>query len=99
MQRIFMEIAELRSILQQLKGQQKTFLTLSEAADYLGISYSDMSKKSSLNVITKYKPAKMVYYRREDLDNWILKHRIKSEEELTNEINQYDRKGGQCYGK
>ncbi len=68
--------------------EQKTILTFKEATDYLGISESSLYKLTSSCAITFYKPnGGKIYFKREDLDKWMLQNEVKSvtqrEEELT----------------
>ena len=97
---MFLAIAELKAILNELNVHQKSFLTVQEASVYLSISESELYKKTSKKEIPYHQPGgKLIYFFRQDLENWILKHRVKSDEELTQEINLKDRKGGRYYGK
>lgn len=68
---------------------QKTFLTLPEAADYLSVSKSTVYQMTHRKTIPFYKPnggqGGKVYFRVEDLDNYICSGRIKSESELIQE--------------
>ena len=51
---------------------EKAFLTISEAAKYLNLSKARMYKYSSQKRITHYKTMRKVYFKREDLDAFIL---------------------------
>ncbi len=50
----------------------KNLFTLDEASDYLTISKSDLYKKTSQKAIQFYKPGKHIYFKKTDLDNYIL---------------------------
>ncbi len=61
----------------------KEYLTVQEAADFLGLSSSLIYKLTSKHEIPVYKPnGKTVFIRRDDLNRWIAKNKILSEEEI-----------------
>lgn len=65
---------------------QKEFLTLGEAAVYAGISKSYLYKLTSQRLISFYRPAsKLIYFKRIELDAWILNNRNATHDELANE--------------
>lgn len=73
---------QLRSIKLMLKRQQKKSLTIDKAAQYTGLSKSYLYKLTSKNEISFYKPnGKKIYFLKKDLDHYILRTRIKSNEE------------------
>ncbi|MBK9299077.1 MAG: helix-turn-helix domain-containing protein [Bacteroidetes bacterium] len=62
---------------------QKTTFTLTEAARYTGLSKSYLYKKTSARQIPFYKlEGKLIFFKREELDKFLLSTRIPSEEEL-----------------
>lgn len=62
---------------------QKEFLTLGEAAVYAGISKSYLYKLTSQRQISFYRPAsKLIFFKRTELDAWILNNRSATQEEL-----------------
>ena len=62
---------------------KKEVFTFNEGCIYCGFTASHMYKLTSLNSIPFYKPnGKMVFFRRTDLDAWLLRHRTASAEEL-----------------
>lgn len=61
----------------------KPVLTLDEACRYTGISKSKMYKHTSAGNIPFYKPeGKLIYFKRIDLDYWLLRNRKASNEEI-----------------
>jgi len=61
----------------------KTVLTFEEGCMYVGKSKSHMYKQTSANLITFYKPdGRTIYFERKDLDSWMLRNRIPSQEEV-----------------
>ena len=60
---------------------QKTVLTFDEAARYSGLSRSYLYKLTSARRIPHYKPnGKMIYFNREELDNYLLRNQAEKEE-------------------
>lgn len=78
----------LESELQKLQiVAQKSILTIKEASLYLGISTSSLYKKTSARTINFFKPNNgKIYFRKSDLDAWILKNEHKSIDNLESEI-------------
>ena len=62
---------------------QKNVLTFEDACKYCGISSSKMYKHTSSNNIPFYKPeGKLIYFKREELDEWLLRNRQSTIEEM-----------------
>lgn len=77
---------------------QKNVLTFDEAARYIGVSKSDLYKRTSNREIPHFKPrGKMVYFDRVQLENYLKQNPIKTAEEIEANANtyvaKYDRKG------
>lgn len=78
-----------------LKGQnQKTIperLSLIEAAQYLGVSKSQMYKLTHTRAIPFYKFGKRVIFYTKELDEWIKQtsFRVKTREEIEREASEY----------
>lgn len=69
---------------------KKQILTVKEAAKYLGQSVSSIYKLTSKKEIPFYVPnGKMIYFRREELDEWILEGEVSSTSDLESEIEEY----------
>lgn len=68
-----MEIRELKELLQFNNMLTKKWLTIDEAAAYLSVSKSTLYKlNNSTNPIPYSKPTECrIYYKREDLDEWL----------------------------
>lgn len=66
------------------------FLTLEEAANFLSISNSALYKKTSNKEIPYYVPGgKKIYFKKADLENWILKSKVNSIEEIETSTENY----------
>ncbi len=65
----------------------KPILSLKEASLYLGISKSTLYKMTFENKISHYKPSgKLIYFKKEDLDDYLLKNKIISNDEFESNI-------------
>lgn len=63
--------------LEQKVYQLKDVLTSDEACEYIGISSSLLYKLTSAKEIPCYKPrGKMLYFKRTEIDEWLLKNRM-----------------------
>ena len=63
--------------LEKMILDQKTVLSFSEASDYTGFSRSYLYKLTSSGTIPHYKPTgKMLYFRKSELDEWVLSHKV-----------------------
>ena len=76
-------LAKLNTIESLLLEQTTKPLTLEEAAIYLDISRSHLYKLTSKSEIPHYKPqGKRVYFSKPELDKWLLRNPIKTNEEI-----------------
>jgi excisionase family DNA binding protein len=66
---------------------RKKFLSVEDTCTYLDLSPSAVYKLSHNRTIPVYCPnGKKIYFLKDDIDAWILKHKILSDEELSNEL-------------
>ncbi len=66
-----------------LKDQKEKPLTFLEACQYTGLSKSYMYKLTFKGDIPHYKPnGKMIYFTKQDLDTWLLRNRIESNQNI-----------------
>lgn len=74
----------------QKRVEGKEVLNLSQAAQFLSLSKSYLYKLTSSNVIPFYKPrGKMIYFRRSELVDWMLRGRNQTLEEVKEDANRY----------
>ncbi len=74
---------------------QRKLLTSKEAAQYLGISLSFLRKMMMNRIIPMYKPnGKLCYFDPEDLNAYLTRVRISSQDEIRERANEYLRKSG-----
>lgn len=84
MSNLLQKLDEIHHLMEEQVVLQKRILNLDEASKYLGISKSDLYKRTSSNGIPFHKPSgKLIYFLREDLENWMLSNRIESNDEIT----------------
>lgn len=77
-------------LLQAIAIGQKKALTMEEACIYTGRTLGSMYNLTSKQQIPHYKPeGKMVYFDREELDQWMLRGRVKTQEEIYREAANY----------
>ncbi len=81
---------KLDRIEQGLNCQSKSFLTFDEACAFIGLSKSYLYKLTAKGVVPHFKPrAKLLYFKRDELEQWILKNRVKTQDEIEAEANKY----------
>lgn len=87
------DLSEIRSILTR---QQKSIMTLSEAATFTGFSTSHLYKLTSTGGVPCYKRGKHLLFKREELECWLLSNRRATVEEIDAQASNYVtlRKGG-----
>ena len=73
----------------------KRVLNSKEAASYMGISLSYLHKLTMRRAIPHYKPlGKLLFFDRNELNEWLKRCRVATDEELTRQANDYCKKGG-----
>ena len=84
------KLTEIANKLDEQNILQKTVLNLSEAAKYLDISESHLYKLTSTRQIPHFCPqGKKLYFRREELDQWLQRNRQLSTDEIDREATNY----------
>lgn len=77
----------------ELKTITKPFLTVEELASYLGVKTSYIYKMTHNREIPFYKPGgKMIYFNREEIDEWVLSQRVATADEIRGEARRRIRK-------
>lgn len=85
---------ELQEIIEVVKTHSKEVLTAQETASYMGVSMSYLYKLTMRKQIPHYKPlGKMCYFKRNEVEEWLLSNRISTDQELNNKALSYCRKG------
>ncbi|NRD18597.1 helix-turn-helix domain-containing protein [Winogradskyella eckloniae] len=84
------ELKEIKELLKKQTIQQKEFLTVKETAIFLGLSESRIHKITAKKEISYCKPGgKVIYFRRVDLEQWILSGRVASTNDVDDELDSY----------
>lgn len=86
-------LIKLNSIEKMLKEQNilvKGVLNFNETCQYLELSKSHLYKLTSRGAIPHYKPnGKKIYFKRAELDKWLLSNRTNTEEEINQKAFDY----------
>lgn len=73
----------------------KEILTAQETASYMGISMSYLYKLTMGRKIPHYKPmGKICYFKRSEVEQWMLSNRISTEQEINSKALSYCRRKG-----
>jgi len=81
---------KLRKIEKLLLKQELTTLSLKKAVRYTGFSKSHLYKLTHGQRIPHYKPqGKMVYFLKNDLDDFLISNRIATKEEIAEKAKEY----------
>jgi len=71
------EIIDLKSILSKVFTATKETLDFEETVSYINTSKSYLYKLTSQGLIPHYKPnGKKLYFKRSELDEWVLKNKV-----------------------
>lgn len=80
----------LMSEIKELLTSQKQVLSFEEGCKYCNLSRSKMYKHTSSRNIPFYKPeGKLIFFKREELDEWLLRNRHASNDDLSREATKY----------
>ena len=81
--------------IESLLLNQKTVLNFDEAAEYTGLSKSHLYKMTSTGGVPCYKPTgKRIYFNKSELDEWLMRHKKHSNEELDKKAENHVLRGG-----
>jgi len=69
-----------------------TPMDVKDLSVYLKLSVSAIYKLTSTNEIPHYKSGKRLYFKKEDIDEWIFSNRIKTRDDIEKEAMEYIRK-------
>lgn len=78
------------AVVETTKIYTKEVLTTEEAAKYMGIKISYLYKLTMRGEIPHYKPnGKMCYFKRTDIENWMMSNPVATTEEIAAQANSY----------
>jgi excisionase family DNA binding protein len=84
------KLSTIVGMLRQQATLQKEIQNLHEACEYLDVSPSYMYKLTCTNAIPHYCPTgKKLYFRRSELDAWVLQHKQASSGEIEQQAKEY----------
>lgn len=79
--------------LKALENNHKTVLDLEECAAYSGYSTSYLYKLTSTSQVPHYKPGgKKIFFKRTEIDEWLLRNPVRTQEDLEIEAEQRARR-------
>lgn len=88
---IDMQLKEIKTLLLS----QKSVLNFEEVAEFTGLSKSYLYKLTQIGGIPCYKPnGKHLYFRKDEVENWLLQNRKATPEEIEVKANTYLKLGG-----
>ena len=91
------ELKAIASLIEANNVNSKAVLTTDEAAKYLGITKSAIYKMTMGRKIPHYrsKGGKLLYFQREEIEQWATSNKVMTEEELEAKANSLiNKKGG-----
>lgn len=87
---IIEQLDRIEKLLKEQQTMQKQVLNFNEACAYLELSQSHLYKLTSTGAVPHYKPnGKKIYFNREELDNWLLRNRMQSQDEIEQQAADY----------
>jgi excisionase family DNA binding protein len=90
MENVLEKIEELKILIEAQTIQQKEVLNMKDASFYLELSISHLYKLTCSNKIPFYKPnGKKLYFKRAELDEWLLRNRSITTYEIEVEAANY----------
>lgn len=74
-----------------MNKSKEEVIPLNEAAEFLKVSKSCLYKKTSQKQVPYYKPpgCKQIYFRKSELEDWLLSNKIKTVAELETNTDNY----------
>lgn len=92
---ILNKLNSIEAMLKEHNMLKKEVLNFGEAAIYLELSHSHLYKLTSSATIAHYKPnGKKIYFKREELDAWLLSSRTSTTEEVLQEAENFTLSAG-----
>ena len=88
--KIIERLERIEKLLVEQQTLQKQVLNFNETCQYLELSQSHLYKLTSTGAIPHYKPnGKKIYFQREELDHWLLRNRMDSQDEIAQQAADY----------
>jgi len=91
---ILEKLTEIATKLDEQNMLKKAVLTFEEACTFLDVSQSHLYKLTSAKQIPHFCPqGKKLYFRRDELEGWLLRNRQSTADEVHEDPAEYTRKG------
>ncbi|MFB9056486.1 MULTISPECIES: helix-turn-helix domain-containing protein [Flavobacteriaceae] len=88
--KIIERLESIEKLLLEQQTLQKQVLNFNETCKYLELSQSHLYKLTSTGAIPHYKPnGKKIYFQRQELDQWLLRNRMDSRDEIEQQAADY----------
>ena len=88
--KIIERLESIEKLLIEQQTLQKQVLNFNETCKYLELSQSHLYKLTSTGAIPHYKPnGKKIYFQRLELDQWLLRNRMDSQDEIEQQAADY----------
>jgi excisionase family DNA binding protein len=90
MDEILKRLDKIEKLIESINLVRKDVLNFNEACEYLEISQSHLYKLTSSDVIPHYKPnGKKIYFNRTEVDEWLLRNRTTTTDEIEKQAADY----------
>jgi len=87
---VHQEVVNLGSAITKAMAFSKETLDFNETAQYINQSRSYLYKLTSQGLIPHYKPnGKKIYFKRSELDGWLLKNKVYSGDEIAEQVDNH----------
>ena len=88
--KIIERLESIEKLLIEQQTLQKQVLNFNETCKYLELSQSHLYKLTSTGAIPHYKPnGKKIYFQRQELDQWLQRNRMDSQDEIEQQAADY----------
>ena len=95
--KILNKLDSIEAMLKEQNMLKKEVLNFGEAAIYLELSHSHLYKLTSGCILPHYKPnGKKIYFKRAELDAWLLSNRTQTYQEVEQEAANFTLKSGRA---
>jgi excisionase family DNA binding protein len=90
MDEILKRLDKIEKLIESINLVRKDVLNFNEACEYLEISHSHLYKLTSSDTIPHYKPnGKKIYFNRVEVDEWLLRNRTTTTDEIEKQAADY----------
>jgi excisionase family DNA binding protein len=95
MDEVLKRLEKLERLIESQGVNAKEVLNFHEAAQFLELSHSHLYKLTSAGSIPHYKPnGKKIYFRRDELESWLLRNKVTTSDEIEQQAADYIIKKG-----